>query len=58
MEMQMDKKKSLAEQFNIRKFYKPNKEYTNRWVWRKLPARLFRELQFKKKERKENDKKT
>jgi hypothetical protein len=54
----MNKKKSLAEQFNINKFYKPNKEYTNRWVWRKLPARLFRELQFKKKERKEDDKKT
>ena len=49
----MPDKKSLAEQFNINKFYKPNKEYTNRWVWRKLPTRLF-----KKKERKENDKKT
>jgi len=49
----MNKKKSLAEQFNINKFYKPNKEHTSRWVWRKLPARLF-----KKKERKEDDKKT
>ena len=48
----MPDKKSLAEQFNINKFYKPNKEHTNRWVWRKLPALLF-----KKPERKENDKK-
>ena len=48
-----DQKKPLVDQFNIHKFYKPNKEYTNRWVWRKLPARLF-----KKPERKEDDKKT
>ena len=51
----MPDKQSLAEQFNINKFYKPNKDHTNRWVWRKLPARLFKVT---KKERKEDDKKT
>ena len=51
----MPDKKSLAEQFGIHRFYKPNKEYTSRWVWRKLPARLFKVT---KKERKEDDKKT
>ena len=44
----MPDKKSLAEQFNINKFYKPNKDHTNRWVWRKLPTRLFKKKRGKR----------
>tara|TARA_Y100001938_G_C8053436_1_gene413128 strand:- start:812 stop:955 length:144 start_codon:yes stop_codon:yes gene_type:complete len=43
-------KKTIAEQFSIHNFYKPNKDHANRWVWKKL--------RFFKKKGKKNDKKT
>jgi len=45
-------KKPIAEQFSIHNFYKPNKDHANRWVWKKLPARILN------KKGKKNDKKT
>ena len=48
----MRDKKTIAEQFGIHNFYKPNKDHANRWVWKKLPARIL------KKKGKKNDKKT
>ena len=50
---QMEKnKKPIAEQFSIHNFYKPSKDHANRYVWKRVPARIL------KKKGKKNDKKT
>ena len=38
----MPDKKPIAEQFGIHNFYKPNKDHANRYVWKRIPARILK----------------